>query len=64
MNVKTETKTRYSITDLTEQQAQDLLQLAANAEGYVALDIQDESIDETLNALRQSLMQSGLTVIR
>ena len=55
MNVTKKTKVTYSLTDLTEQQAQDLLNISAVHE-----DTYNESETETLDNLRQSLLSAGL----
>ena len=55
MNVTKKTKVTYSLTDLTEQQAQDLLNISSLHE-----DTYNESETETLNNLRQTLLSAGL----
>ena len=67
MNVTKKTEVTYSLTDLTEQQAQDLLTLAAKAsvstppEGMKGIYIPVEAGEfETLNNMRQTLLSAGL----
>lgn len=60
MNVKGRTETTYSITDMTEQQARDVLNVCVAVqmpefENEITLDQQ-----ETLNNMRQALLASGL----
>lgn len=58
MNVTGRTETHYSITDITEQQAQSILEIALT----VQQNENDFSLDEqeTANNMRQALLASGL----
>lgn len=63
MNVKGQTETTYSITDITEGQAQGLLTIACNDGELSSIDIKDGGefcLEETLNSLRQSLLAAGV----
>ena len=61
MNVTTKTVKTFFV-EMTEGQARDLLTMIADDNGeYAQLDIRDRSINETLDALRQALLQIGLT---
>ena len=55
MNVSKKTEVTYSLTDLTEQQAQDLLNISTLHE-----DTYNESETETLDNMRQTLLSAGL----
>lgn len=55
MNVTNETTRLFTISELTEQQAQDLLNIAAVHEDKFS-----ESEEETLNNLRQALLSAGV----
>lgn len=57
MNVTNKTTRTFDILDITEQQARDLLSIAAN-DGSTKI---TESEKETLNNLRQALLTAGLT---
>lgn len=56
MNVTNKTTRLFSILDITEQQAQDLLNISTCHE-----DQYSESENETLNNLRQAFLAAGLT---
>ncbi len=58
MNVTNKTTKLFSILDITEQQAQDLLFIATNQE---TLNTLSGSEEETLNNLRQAFLAAGLT---
>lgn len=56
MNVTNKTTKTFDIFDITEQQAQDLLNIAAcNEDQYT------ENENETLNDLRKAFLTAGLT---
>lgn len=56
MNVTNKTTRTFDILDITEDQAQDLLNIAACHE-----DQYTENENETLNNLRKALLAAGLT---
>jgi len=57
MNVTNKTTKTFDILGLTEQQAQDLLFIATNEETINTLAGREE---ETLNNLRQALLEAGI----
>ena len=58
MNVTNKTTKTFTISELTEQQAQDLLNMAARIPEDAH---RTDSEKETMNCLRQALLQTGLT---
>ena len=63
MNVKQNKIITYSITDITEVQAQGLLTLACNDGVLSSIDIKDGGefcLAETLDNLRQALLTAGV----
>jgi hypothetical protein len=63
MNVNKKNEVTYSITDITEGQAQGLLTLACNDGGLSSIDIKDGGefcLAETLDNLRQALLTAGV----
>ena len=60
MNITTQTTKTFSISDLTESQAEDLLSIAVESSederGYTRRQ------RETLNNMRQALLATGLTL--
>ena len=61
MNVTNKTTRTFDILDLTEQQAQDLLNFCVTAPEHLPMDILDDTTQETLNKLRQALLEAGIT---
>ncbi len=55
MNVTNKTTKTFTISEITEAQAQDLINICAVHEDQF-----NESEEETLNSLRQALLQVGL----
>ena len=55
MNVSNKTTRTYTVSDITEQQARDLLSVARIHE-----DQYTDSEEETLNNLRQALLNAGV----
>lgn len=63
MNVKGHKEITYSITNITEGQAQGLLTIACNDGELSSIDIKDGGefgLEETLDSLRQSLLAAGV----
>ena len=60
MNVTNKTTKLFSILDITETQAQDLLNLCIAAPEHLPMDILDDTTQETLNNFRQALLAAGL----
>lgn len=60
MNVKGHTETTYSLTGLTQAQAQELLEVACMDSEHVKLDVREPAIEETLNNFRQALLSAGV----
>ena len=60
MNVANKTTRTFDIFDLTEEQAQDLLNLCIAAPEHLPMDILDDTTQETLNNLRQALLEAGI----
>ena len=61
MNVTTETTKRFTVSDLTEDQAQDLLVLAVNLPvDQVQQGVITSAQRETLSNLRQALLSAGV----
>jgi hypothetical protein len=58
MDVTTRTEKTYLVA-ITESQAADLLSVCVGDPDYVVLDIREPSIEETLNALREGLLNAG-----
>ena len=56
MNVNNTVVRTFSITDITEDQARDLLRVSANEHEHYEDDLQ-----ETLNNLRQALLNAGVS---
>lgn len=62
MNVTNKTTKTFTISEITESQAQDLLNIAANCPvEQVQQGVITETQRETLNSLRQALLSVGLT---
>ena len=62
MNVTTKTTKTFAVTDLTEQQAQDLMNVACIiSDGDRKALALFEGEQETMNNLRQALLQAGVT---
>jgi hypothetical protein len=59
VDVTVKTEKTYLVV-MTESQATDLLQVCVNDPDYVALDIREPSIEETLDDLRQVLLNAGV----
>lgn len=63
MNVKGQREITYSITDITEGQAQALLTIACNDGELSSIDIKDGGefgLEESLDNLRQALLAAGV----
>jgi len=60
MNVTNKTTRLFSILDITERQAQDLLNLCIAAPELLPMEILDDTTKETLNKLRNALLEAGL----
>ena len=56
MNVTNKTTRPFSVSEITEHQAQDLLSIAA----CFPADVFNESEEETINNLRQALLNAGV----
>jgi hypothetical protein len=59
MKVKSRTTRTYSITGLTQEEANDILNLCVGDEEHVKLDIVEPSIQITLDKVREALLNSG-----
>ena len=58
MEVTVKTEKTYAVY-MTESQATDLLQVCVGDPDYVVLDIREPDIEETLNDLREGLLNAG-----
>lgn len=60
MDVKKKIETTYDLTNLTECQMQDLLEVCCLNGDAVKLDVCEPRIEETLKNLRESILNTGL----
>jgi len=58
MDITVKTEKTYLVA-ITETQATDLLSICVGDPDYVVLDIREPSIEETLNDLREGLLNAG-----
>lgn len=59
MDVKTKVTRTYDLLGLTEQQATDILDVCCGDDSRITLDIRDPALEETLNVLRNDLLNAG-----
>lgn len=60
MNVTQKVEKTFSIRNMTETQAQDLLQLCCEATEHLPQEIVGGTRSETVSAIRQALLGAGL----
>ena len=56
MHINVKVEKTYDLTGLTETQAQDLLDICLGDPARIQIDIRDNSVEETLNTIRQALL--------